>query len=536
MKRVTTSNSSFETLISTNALYVDKTKYIYSLVSDYGGYYFLARPRRFGKTLTLYTLEALFQGKKELFKDLYISKTDYNFKEYPVIHIDFGKIENSTVEELRKSLISNLIQIGKNYKVEITNKEPLKDSLSFLIQELYNKHGSVVILVDEYDKPLSDNIYSEDVEKIRVLLRGFFEVLKASPNYLRFVFITGVTKYSNMSIFSSMNNLKDISMNKNYATMFGYTQEELENNFAERIQIGMEATGLAKEEYLKALKAKYDGYCFYPNTETVYNPISISNFFFDGGEVFGNYWTESGQSNLLTNIAKQVDFQIDDGLKEAISPNDISTFDIIQMAKTDISIKSYKALLFQSGYLTIAKPSDYDSLFLNYPNDEVREAFSEQFVKKVYLDNNTNTTFNVAKTKLAIKSGETEILIDQIKTIFASIPYHEYKNNQNEGFYHSIFHTVLMAVGATINSEIATNKGRIDTIVKSDKHIYLFEFKLNQSATDALSQIKERGYDEQFKEWLKEGKTVHLVGISFSTDEKNITDWVEEIYKKQCRQ
>ena len=531
MKRVTTSNSSFKTLITTNALYVDKTKYIYSLVSDYGGYYFLARPRRFGKTLTLYTLEALFQGKKELFKDLYIGTTDYDFKEHPVIHIDFGKIENSTVEDLRQSLISTLVQIGENYEVETTDKKPLKDTFSFLIQELYKKFGSVVVLVDEYDKPLSDNIYSEDVEKIRVLLRGFFEVLKASPDYIRFVFITGVTKYSNMSIFSSMNNLNDISMNEDYATMFGYTQKELEDNFKDFILDGMNATHLTKTEYLKKLKDKYDGYCFYPNTETVYNPISINKFFFKKGKEFNNFWTESGQSNLLANIAKNVDFQIDDSLREAISPNDITTFDIIQMAKTDINLESYKALLFQSGYLTITEHSDYDSLFLDYPNGEVREAFSELLVKKVYLDNTASSIFNPTKTKLAIKSGDTKTLIEQIKPVFASLPYHEYKSNQNEGFYHSIFHTVLMAVGATINSEIATNKGRIDTLVKTDKHIYLFEFKLNQGATDALSQIKEQGYDEQFKEWMKEGKTVHLVGISFSTEEKNITDWVEEVYK-----
>ena len=528
-KRISTSNSSFENLITSNALYIDKTEYIYNLIADIGGYYFCARPRRFGKTLMLYTLEALFKGKKELFKDLYISKTDYDFKKHPVIHIDFGKIENSTVEDLRKSLISNLIQIGQNYKVEITNKEPLKDTLSFLIQELHKKHGSVVVLVDEYDKPLSDNIYNEDVEKIRVLLRGFFEVLKASPDYIRFVFITGVTKYSNMSIFSSMNNLNDISMNEDYAPMFGYTQKELEDNFKDFITAGMDATHLTKTEYLKKLKDKYDGYCFYPNTETVYNPISINKFFFKKGKEFNNFWTESGQSNLLANIAKEVHFDIDNSLEKPISPTNISTFDIVEMAKTNIALNSYKALLFQSGYLTITPRSDYYTLFLDYPNGEVREAFSELLVKNVYLDNKGGV-FNPEDAKLAIRNGETSELIYLIKPIFASIPYHEYKNNQNEGFYHSIFHTVLMAVGATINSEIATNKGRIDTIVKTDKHIYLFEFKLNQSATDALSQIKERGYDEQFKEWMKEGKTVHLVGISFSTEEKNITDWVEEIY------
>lgn len=530
MKRVTASNSSFETLISTNALYIDKTKYIYSLISDFGGYYFLARPRRFGKTLTIYTLEALFQGKKELFKNLYISTTDYDFKAYPIIHIDFGKIDCSSLEELKQSLTSELVKIGKNYKIRLASKNLLKTNLSFLIEELYKKCGKVVVLIDEYDKPLSDNVYNKDVEEIRTLLRDFFEVLKASPNYLRFVFITGVTKYSNMSIFSSMNNLKDISMNKKYATMLGYTQKELEKNFNEHIKIGIKATGLTKKEYLRILKEKYDGYCFYPNTETVYNPISINNFFLDGGEVFENFWVGTGQSNLLTNIAKRVNFNIENSLSRSISPSSVSSFDIIEMAKTDINIDSYKALLFQSGYLTITNPSDYYSLYFDYPNGEVREAFTYLLVKNIYLNNDVNGIFSTSDTKRAIIQGETESLINQIKTVFASIPYHEYKNNKNEGFYHSIFHTVLMAVGARINSETATNKGRIDTIIETEKHIYIFEFKLDQPALKALSQIKNKNYQEQYNIWSKT-HTVHLIGISFSSTEKNIANWLEEIYK-----
>lgn len=526
-KRISTSNSSFETLISTNALYVDKTKYIYSLISDYGGYYFLARPRRFGKTLTLYTLEALFQGKKELFKDLYIGTTDYDFKIYPVVHIDFANCDVNTPAELEESLLKKIFKIAKKYSISLDDSKLLKSTFQDLLENLYEKYGSVVVLIDEYDKPLSDNIYNPELEEIRKIIRGFFEVLKASPDYIRFVFITGVTKYSNMSIFSSMNNLKDISMNEEYANMFGYTGEELEKNFRENIKKGIDATGLTKKEYLKALKAKYDGYCFYPNTETVYNPISINNFFFDGGKVFGNYWTESGQSNLLTNIAKKVHFDVDSSLAEPILANTISTFDIIEMAKTNISLEAYKALLFQSGYLTITKSHNYKTLFLDYPNGEVREAFSLMLVHNVYLKSQ-NGIFSPSKAEIALDEGQLEKLINLIKPIFASIPYHEYKSNQNEAFYHSIFHTLLMALGATINSEIATNKGRIDTIVKTDKHIYLFEFKLNQSATDALKQIKDRGYDDQFKEWKKLGKTVHLIGISFSTEEKNITDWVEE--------
>ncbi len=278
MKRIDTGNSSFEKLITKDNLYVDKTKYLYNLFADDGTYYFLSRPRRFGKSMTLSTLEAIFKGRRELFKGLYIDSTDYDWKEYPVIHINFSEIDSETPAELKAQIKETIFDIAEKYGIEINKRLQYNRALKALIESLAERER-VVILIDEYDSPLTNNIDSDNIEEIRKDLRGFYFIIKAEDAYIRFCFITGVTKFSKVSIFSAMN-LMDISSLDEYSSALGYTQDELELYFAEHINDGIKKSGVTREEYLASLKYWYDGYHFTARGEAVYNPVSIGSFFY----------------------------------------------------------------------------------------------------------------------------------------------------------------------------------------------------------------------------------------------------------------
>ncbi len=380
MKKIDISNPTFGKLIAEDNVYVDKTRYLYNLLTDGGTYYFCARPRRFGKSLTLSTLEAIFKGKRELFKGLYLDSTDYDWKEYPVIHVDFGLCGAKTAEECATWINGKLDDIASSYCIELPSSSYYA-KLDRLITAL-SQRAPVVVLIDEYDKMLSNNIYNPEVEAIRDVTRSFFEVIKAKNDSLRFVFITGVTKYSKVSIFSSMNNLRDISMSDEYATMFGYTQKELEENFEEYIEKGIEATGTNRETYLSELKYMYDGYRFVPGAETVYNPVSVGSFFDEGGKDFNSYWIDTGGTKLLMDIAKKVHFNIAEDLEKPASKSKLASFDIIEMTTGNLTSLKYKALLLQSGYLTIkGAEKKGNDLYLGFPNEKVQEALSVKLLE-----------------------------------------------------------------------------------------------------------------------------------------------------------
>ncbi len=376
MRKIDTGNSSFDKLITKENIYVDKTKYLYSLINNGGTFYFLSRPRRFGKSLTIRTLEEIFKGNRELFRGLYIDSTDYDWKVYPVIHIDFGVISYISTEKLRSQIRNIVLESGLRYDVDIPSDYEYNESLRYLIEKLAERGKNVVVLVDEYDRLLSDNMFNPDIEEIRRVLRDFYSVLKAQDSNIRFCFITGVTKFSKLSIFSTMNNLLDISMHRDYATMLGYTQGELEEYFASYIEKGMEATGMDRESYLAKLKAMYDGYRFAPGAETVYNPVSIGSFFSSGGEDFDSYWIETGGTKLLMDMARKVHFNIAGDLEKSVRKDSISSFDIVEMTTGRITPLKYKSLLLQSGYLTIKNTEKGKDLLLGFPNEEVEEAVS----------------------------------------------------------------------------------------------------------------------------------------------------------------
>ena len=527
MKNIITSISSFEGLIKADAIYVDKTDIIYSLLTKTPGMFFCSRPRRFGKTLTLSTLEEIFKGNKELFKGLKIYDMDYGWKEYPIIHLDLSKINASTPKALETQLNEKLFAIAEQYKVSFKHSKYCNSNLDSLIIALSQK-GKVVVLIDEYDNILSNNINNPRVEALREVLKGFFSVIKADSDYMQFVFITGVTKFAKVSIFSSMNNLNDISMDKEYASFFGYTDEEIGSYFGEYIEKGISATGMPREEYLAALKKKYDGYRFSPDTEiAVYNPVSIGLFFSKGGKYFNNYWIDTGGMMLLMEVAKKVRFDISKDAARVISSGDITSFDILEMASSDVTSSEYRSLLFQTGYLTIKgiDPDDTSLLLLDFPNNEVSEAYSKSILA-LYGGKQSEKVFLESKIAKCFADGHLGDAINKLKSIYEAIPY-DLSKHADELYYSSIFFSSMKALGALIGSEIETKNGRADAILKEDKHIYIFEFKHDQSADIALKQIHDKGYANQFAS--DSSKTVHLVGINFSSSEKNISEWKEEI-------
>ena len=527
MKNIATSISDFEKLIDLNSIYVDKTDYLFDLISKAPGMFFCSRPRRFGKTLTLYTLEAIFKGKKNLFKGLKIFEKNYDWKKHPVVHLDFGIINAIDAQSLEVQLNECVYSIANSYGIKIEYSKFCNINLRRLILGL-GKNKDVVILVDEYDKPLTSNIFNPEIERIRGVLRGFFEVIKASTDYIHFAFITGVTKFAKMSVFSSMNNLTDITMDESFSYLFGYTQDEVELYFSDYIDKGVKTTGLSLSKYLEKLKNKYDGYSFSPyQKETIYNPVSIGEFFLKGGKSFENYWSETGGMKFLMDIAKKVDFDISQDVARVINRNSITSFDILEVASTDVSLSEYRSLLFQTGYLTIKKVDEDDEnlLYLDFPNEEVAETYSIQILQQ-YAGKKAISVFGESKIAKFFADGETERAMELLSSIYASIPYN-LSVRADEFFYSSIFFAVLKALGAEIGSEIETNKGRIDAILNTERHVYVIEFKYDKSAEIALDQIYSTGYSEQFIS--QRDKVIHLLGINFSKEEKNIKDWKEAL-------
>lgn len=522
MKVIDPGNSIFKDLITNNNFYVDKTKDMYNLVTDGIKFHFLSRPRRFGKSLTLSTLEEIFKGRKDLFKGLYIESTDYDWKEYPVIHLDFSKITYTNTENLREQIKYELMNVAESYNVEINPSLEYNQVLDSLITRM-SKREKVVILIDEYDSPLTSNINNNKIEEIRNVLRGFYSVIKASGSYIRFSLITGVTKFSKMSIFSAMNNLVDISMNDKYATMYGYTQEEMEDNFTPYIEEGIKNTGYSREEYLALIKKWYDGYLFSPNGETVYNPVSIGFFFREGGKDFNNYWINTGgMAYLLVETARRVKFDISIDTEITVSDDILKALDIIEMAKTDVSKRNFLSLLYQSGYLTIKKAQKIDNKYLytlGYPNKEVEEGLTG-IILHLYLGSAAVEYEGLSLLGL-FYNGRVDEAVISLKVTFASIPYHELIFNQ-ENVWHAAFMCMMRTMGADIIGEVSTNIGRIDCVVTCPEVIYIIEFKFNQSAENAIEQIREKKY---YLPYLDRRKAIELIGINFSTEEKNIVEW-----------
>ncbi len=511
-------DSSFESIRQNEALYVDKTRHIFQMI-DEGKYYFLSRPRRFGKSLTVSTLKCLFQGKKELFEGLWIdANTSWEWKEYPVIIIDFNELAHETPENLRQSLGNNLFKIARQYAIPLTDSL-LQGRFAELIVSLFQKTGKpVIVLVDEYDKPMIDHLGKgkeaiETARQNRDIMNSFFGVLKGtnvSP-CLRFVFITGVSKFGRVSIFSELNNLTDLTMNRKYADMFGYTQGEVEHCFSAHIEAFAREYDETSEAVTEKMRLFYNGYRFSETDIRVYNPFSVLRALDE--KAFKNYWFETGTPSFLVNLLHENNWYLPGIENMQATEAMFSVYEIERLQP--------EALLFQTGYVTI-KHIDEGLYTLGYPNKEVKIAFLENLFHSFAGEIRENTRFMLLGKYL--RQEKLTAFIKTMTAIYASIPY-ILETKRDEAYFHTIFYLMVSASGITARSEVLTCKGRIDLLMEFDDRVYIIEFKCNQRADSAIEQIQEKGYAAPY---VQSGKKIILMGINFDTVSRNISEWKHE--------
>ncbi len=508
---------SFEKLRNENFLYVDKTEFIYHLATE-GHQYFLSRPRRFGKSLLLSTMRAYFEGKKELFTGLKICKLEKDWIKYPVFYFDFNGKKYDSSFELASVLNSHLEQWEAIYGNEKKDRS-LEERFNHLLAVAHKKTGlGVVVLVDEYDKPLLES-EGDALEESRKLFKGFFGNLKSCDEHLKFTFITGVTKFSKVSIFSDLNQLFDISLNENYATICGITQEEMKKTFEPEINELAKKFSLSREECLAELKRMYDGYHFYENTEGLYNPFSLINAF--ASKKLENFWFSTGTPTFLLKKLKDVNF-------------DPRKFSTDRLSGFQSALQDYRSdnpnpipLFFQTGYLTIKK---YDqklrTYYLGYPNDEVRYSFLECLVPYFTYSTQDSSSLCINEFYEDVQNGHVDSVLTRFKSLFASLPYSSKTDDTViEQNFQNVIYIVFMLLGQFVGVEEHYSQGRADCIVQVDNYIYLFEFKRDKSADEALAQIEEKKYADPF---LSDKRKILKVGVNFDSKEKNITEWKVE--------
>ena len=489
----------FEKIRRNNYLYVDKTEKILSLAKTEKSY-FLSRPRRFGKSLTLSTLEAMFQGKAELFKGLYAEEWVKEQAKHPspVIKLDMSVLGfYKDGEGLNKAIINYLVRYYiKSYKLDISIQDSPSDVFLDIINEFYIKNGQVVLLIDEYDKPITDNINNlEKANEMRETLRSFYGVLKGCSQ-VKFIMITGVSKFSKAGVFSSLNNLKDISLDKNYNDILGYTQKELEENFVDWLEKTEKELSMDREELLSTIKEYYDGFSF-DGIVRVYNPFSILNFFSD--QEFNNYWYISSTPSFLVNYFKQHQINNFEEFRHLEVSSDFADEHEIEKA-------SPESFLFQAGYLTIEKKERKNKsvfLTLDYPNEEVKQSMSRLFLKDIYkIDRYIPLGDNLWEAIKSLNEGNIEKIVEIFNNALTKIPYSDFPKNQNEYWYRSLF-VMLLRGGAGVTSfqESYRSEGRSDLIIPFDDKIIIIEFKFAKSSK-GVPKAKEEG-EEQVKQYAK---------------------------------
>ena len=497
----------FEDIRRDNYLYVDKTAFVWRIANT-GKPYFLSRPRRFGKSLLLSTFEAYFKGKKELFEGLAIEQMEKEWRQFPVLHLDLNAKKYETPEDLNAMLNQHLEKWESQYGDEKKDRSP-EERFSYVISRASEQAGcGVVVLVDEYDKPLLQTLCNIPLmEEYRQTLKAFYGVLKSSDRYLRFVFLTGVTKFAQVSVFS------DISMKPQYATICGITMQELTHTFAPEIQQLAEHNGLTQEEALQKMKISYDGYHFCEFAEGVFNPFSVLNLF--DGYKFSNYWFQTGTPTFLVELLKKSEYDLRtliDGVEASAS----------SFTEYRIDANNPIPLIYQSGYLTI---KDYSSRFGNYllefPNDEVRYGFIDFLIPYYTSVVDDERGFYIGKFILELENGDYDSFLTLLQAFFADFPYE--LNDKSERHYQVVFYLVFKLMGQFTDVEIRSARGRADAVVKTPAYIYIFEFKLNGTAEEALQQIDDKGYLIPYQ---ADGRKLIKIGVEFSATERNISRWL----------
>ena len=504
----------FEKIRVDGYFYVDKTALIYQMVKT-GGYYFLSRPRRFGKSLLISTLEAYFSGKKELFEGLAMEKLEKDWIKYTVIHLDLNAKKFDTVDDLIRLVDRQLLVYESQYG-SCSKDETIDDRLVTLIRLAAEKTGQrVVILVDEYDKPMLQAIGRDELqEEYRNTLKAFYGVLKSMDGYIKFAMLTGVTKFGKVSVFSDLNNLDDISMRQIYVDLCGISEQELHDNLESELHELADAQGVTYDEICKKLRDYYDGYHFTYNSIGIYNPFSLLNAF--KYQEFGSYWFETGTPTYLVELLKKHHYDLHRMAHEETTAEVLNSID----STSDNPIP----VIYQSGYLTI---KGYDSRFGNYrlgfPNNEVEEGFIKFLLPFYASINVVESSFAIQKFVREVESGDYESFFRRLQSFFADTPYELVRDL--ELHYQNVLFIVFKLVGFYVKAEYHTSEGRVDLVLQTDKFIYVMEFKLNGTAEEALRQINEKHYALPFE---RDGRELFKIGVNFSAETRNIEKWLVE--------
>lgn len=505
----------FEQLRNLNAVYVDKTALVYHLANT-NSTYFLSRPRRFGKSLLISTLEAYFLGKKELFDGLEMEKLEKEWTTYPVLHIDFSKTKYTSLEDLNEQLNIFLAQWEERYGSN-PNENSYVARFSGIIQRAYEQTGQgAVVLIDEYDAPLLDSNHRTELQKeLRDTLRKFFSPLKAQGKFLRFLFLTGISKFSQLSIFSELNNLQNISMSDEFNTICGITEQELLTQMRQDIERIATANNESYKEACAHLKLQYDGYHFSKQGDDIYNPFSLINAF--AQKSYENFWYSTGTPTFLIELLRRMDFNIRDLERMDVK---IEDFD-----KATDTITDPIPVLYQSGYLTI---KTYDPLFrtytLGYPNEEVKIGFIETLIPSYLLQPTRESNFYVVSFVRDLMASNLEQCLERTQSFFSSIPYD--LENKQEKHYQTIFYLLFRLMGQYVDVEVKNAIGRADVVIKMSDAIYVFEFKVDGSPEEALAQINSKQYAIPY---AMDHRRVVKVGVNFDSSTRTIGKWkIEE--------
>ncbi|GHT91824.1 ATPase AAA [Spirochaetia bacterium] len=495
-------------------LYVDKTARIHGLLTGSGKTFFLSRPRRFGKSLLCSTLGALFEGRRELFAGLAIDSLGWDWKKHPVIRIDLnaGRFEDG-VEHLDARLSLALSDAAQSAGLSLRG-DTLEVQFSSLIKDMHARSGQkAAVIIDEYDKPLLDTIDNPPQhKKIRIALKSFYSVLKSADENLAFVFLTGVTKFAQVSVFSGLNNITDISMDPRYGDLCGITQEEMEWNFSTEIQQVVQEKNTETETYLDELRRYYNGYRFSKKPLTVYNPFGLLNHFNRNG-AFESYWYATGTPTFLIKLIEDQKIDIVNLEKESVMLDDFQRFDVENMEAVPV--------LYQSGYLTIVDYDDeFSEYFLDYPNEEVSTSFSKSLMEHFIHVPGTDVRALLKTLPRALIQGDVDGALNAIKAFLAGVPYDI--QIADEKYYQTVFHLIFRMLGISCRSEVRLAAGRIDGLVETKKQVYCFEFKLNGTVAEALAQIDDKDY---LLPWQGSGKKLFKVGVAFDCGKRNIDGW-----------
>ena len=508
----------FEKLRNGNYIYADKTSLIYQLART-ATPYFLSRPRRFGKSLLLSTIEAYFLGKKELFKGLALEKLEKDWTEYPVIKISFGTGSYETKEKLLSMIDFTLTKNEEKYNISNNSTNPAV-RLNLLITTIYEQTGKqVVILIDEYDKPILDALYTEHEEPNRQELRNFYSPLKDCDKYIRFLFITGITKVSHVNIFSGLNQLNDISLNQDFCTLCGISESELEKYFKPEIEELAKNRELTVSETKEKLAEMYDGYHFSFRGEGVYNPFCLFKCFFE--KMFGSYWFESGTPSFLVKTLQNEPLELSSMVNGRIANEN-------QFKNYDPDSKNMLPVIYQSGYLTIKDYDKENNLYkLDFPNREIEVGFLEVLLEKFLTVPYDDIGLEINNLKNAIKNKNIDQILSIIKAAIADLPT-VVKKDMCENYYESVTHLIFRLTGFRVVSELQSVAGRSDIVLTTKDSVFIFELKMDKGrdfeevAAEALSQIDANGYAERF---AVSGKTMYKAGVVFSSNGKGLLGW-----------